>query len=49
MIDYLKACEQLPPKPRFTVGQRVRIVGPSLSGCTKRTGEEVGNNNDGSD
>jgi hypothetical protein len=40
-MDYLKACENLPPKPRFEVGQQVRIVGPSVGGCTKRTGEEV--------
>jgi uncharacterized protein YodC (DUF2158 family) len=39
-MDYFSACDNL-PKPRFAVGQRVRIVGPSYSARHDRTGEET--------
>jgi hypothetical protein len=51
-MDYLQACEKL-PKPRFAVGQQVRIIGPSQTGETcgvgtaaiieaAQTGDEIG-------
>jgi hypothetical protein len=40
-MDYFSACEQLPPKPRFAVGQQVRIVGPNAYGIHMRIGTEA--------